>query len=512
MIVNKQKKRFSINQSNINIETLLEEMQQLKAQLLEQARVHEKLQERLLQQDQEIMMLRERVKELEGQLAKNSSNSSKPPSSDGYKKPDPKSLRKKSGRKTGGQEGHPGSTLNQVETPDFIEPHAVHSCENCQCNLDNEDLIYIERRQEFEIPVMKAQITEHQSEVKICPKCGFVNKGKFPDHITQPVQYGARAKGLSTYFSQQHLLPYQRLQDIFRDVHSLPLSEGTLVNTNFACSEKLEEFNKAVQQALITSKLVHFDESGMRVNKKLHWLHVASTDKLTNYAIHEKRGIEAMNDIGILPKFNGRAIHDHWHPYFSYVCKHGLCNAHHLREFVYHEEHHKQSWCGKMRDCLLVIKSQVDTLKEAGHDAMDPERLKHHSRLYDRILKAGLKEIPVLPHTVNKQEKRGRKKQHPSKNLLDRLVDFKKETLAFMYDFSVSFTNNLGEQDIRMCKVKQKISGCFRSVSGANTFCRIRGYASTARKNGVNVLDALINVFKGVPFMPLAEITQDDSS
>ncbi len=499
------KKRILTN----NLDNELEMLNQL---LSEQTRLNGQLKEQLQARDQEVQRLVARIKELEGQLAKNSQNSSKPPSSDGLKKPKPKSQRKNTGRNTGGQDGHPGLTLSQVADPDFVEQHHVHSCENCQCSLTDVEATDIECRQEFEIPVMKVQVTEHQADVKICPKCSFVNKGNFPDHITQPVQYGSRVKGLATYYNQNQLMPYQRLQDIFRDVHSLPLSEGTLFNTYAACDKKLEGFSKAVKQQLIDSKRVNFDESGMRVNKKLHWLHVASTEKLTHYEIHEKRGVEAMDEIGILPNFKGRAIHDHWKPYFNYTdCTHGLCNAHHFRELVYHEEQYEQAWCKKMRDCLLEIKAEVELLKEAGNDKMDPQRIKHYEQAYDRILSDGLNEIPILPAPAT-PKKRGKPKQHPTKNLWDRLNNFKKEVLAFMYDFTIPFTNNLGEQDIRMCKVKQKISGCFRSLNGAEMFCRTRGYISTARKNGLNVLDALVNVFKGSPFIPSSEISGNDSS
>jgi len=493
------------------MENLLEQLEQLRQQTLQQAHIIAQFKEQLQARDQELQMLKARIKELEGQLAKNSSNSSKPPSSDGLKKPKPKSLRKITGRKTGGQEGHAGTTLNQVENPDFIEQHDVNSCENCQCNLDEVEASDIEKRQEFEIPAMEKQVTEHQAKIKICPSCHFVNKGKFPEHITQPVQYGPEAKGLATYYSQNHLIPLQRLHEIFRDVHSLPLSEGTLVNTNANCFEKLEEYETIVKQQIIVSNLANFDESGMRVNKKLHWLHVSSTSALTQFEIHEKRGLDAMDEIGILPEFKGRAVHDHWKPYFHYTCDHGLCNAHHLRELVYHEEQYKQSWCKQMRACLLAINAEVDALKEAGHHEMDPNRIQYHEQEFARILNEGLKEIPELPVAINAPKKRGKNKQHPTKNLWDRLTNFKKETLAFMYDFTVPFTNNDGERDIRMVKVKQKISGCFRSLFGAKIFCRNRGYISTARKNGINVLGSLINVFKGVPFMPSFEITKNNS-
>ena len=487
-------------------------IQQLKEQLQIRDKELEQRDQELHQQNQELQILRARIKDLEGQLAKNSNNSSKPPSSDGFKKPKPKSLRKNSGLKTGGQKGHPGTTLNQVDDPNFVEQHDVHSCESCQYNLDEIEPVTIEKRQEFEIPLMKMQVTEHQAKAKICPQCGLVNKGKFPEHITQPVQYGTRVKGLASYYNQNHLIPYERLQDIFCDVHSLPLSEGTLFNINVACHRKLEGFETTVKQMITEGPQANFDESGMRVNKKLHWLHVASTEKLTHFEIHEKRGTEAMDAIGILPMFKGLAVHDHWKPYFHYDCEHSLCNAHHLRELVYHEEQYEQPWCKKMRECLVAIKSEVDTLKEAGHAQMGLKRIQHYEQEYARILNNGLKEIPKLPTVLNAIKKRGKTKQHPTKNLWDRLSNFKKETLAFMYDFTVPFTNNLGEQDIRMNKVKQKISGCFRSLNGAKVFCRTRGYISTVRKNGLNILDALVDVFKGAVFMPSCEITVNNTT
>jgi transposase len=273
------KKRILPKKSDYVIEDLMEQLKQFQQELLQQSEINSQLIGQLKTREQEIEMLKAKVKELEGKLAKNSRNSGKPPSSDGLKKPNPKSLRKNNGRKTGGQEGHPGSTLEQAVHPDFIEEHSVHSCENCQSNLDEVPVSSSECRQEFEIPSMKIQVTEHRAEVKVCPECGFTNKGKFPKRITQPVQYGPRVKGLAVYYNQYHLIPYQRLQDIFRDVHSIPLSEGTLFNTNATCYEKLEEFAGATKQMLIASDQAHFDESGMKVNKKLHWLHGKRSSK-----------------------------------------------------------------------------------------------------------------------------------------------------------------------------------------------------------------------------------------
>ena len=446
---------------------------------------------------QELQKALERIKALEGQLSKNSKNSSKPPSSDGLRKP--KSLRKNGQRKTGGQQGHRGKTLNQVETPDVIVTHIVELCESCLTSLIEVAPLGFERRQEFDLPAIQPIVTEHQGEIKTCPHCGCQTKGKFPEGITQPVQYGHRVKAMASYLSHYQLLPYARLQELFVDVFKLPLSEGTLFNVTSVCYKKLETYETHIKQMLTLSPVVHFDESGLRVRQELNWLHVASTENLTHYEMHKKRGQEAMDDVGILPVFKGIAVHDHWTPYFHYGKNHGLCNAHHLRELTYHEEQYSQEWSKKMKALLFEIKGEVDAHKEVGDLRMDPKRLSYFSRHYSHILREGLKEIPPVHQG---EKKRGRPKQHPAKNLFDRLRDFKRETLAFMYDFTVNFTNNRAEQDIRMIKVKQKISGCFRSHQGSKMFLRSRGYISTARKNAINPLEALTNAFKGIPFIP----------
>jgi transposase len=396
--------------------------------------------------------------------------------------------------------GHLGSTLEQTSTPDFVEMHEVCACEGCGHCLKAEELMGYDKRQEFELPPVKAQVTEHRSGIKKCPICGLVNKAKFPECITQPVQYGAQVKSLATYFSYGQLLPYKRTQEIFLDLYSLPLSEGTLVNTNLSCYTKLEEYEAWSKQQLKLSDVVNFDESGMRVKTQLQWLHVAATDKVTHYEIHKKRGVEAMDAVAILPEFKGRAIHDHWKPYFNYQCKHGLCNAHHLREFIYHKEQYDQTWCSKMESLLLEIKDEIGECITLSANKLPLKRLAFFEKQFDNILNYGLKEIPIIIY--EKLGKRGRKKRHPSENLLNRLKEYKHETLAFMYDFAVPFTNNQGERDIRMAKVKQKISGCFRSQQGAKTFCRIRGYLSTAKKQGVNVLESLQSVFKAKSEFP----------
>lgn len=450
---------------------------------------------------QELHKAHERIKVLEGQLSKNSTNSSKPPSSDGLNKPkpNPKSLREKGTRKTGGQNGHEGKTLLQVENPDVVVNHTVDICESCLASLADVAANDHERRQEFDLPEIKPIVTEHRAEIKTCPLCGCKNKGKFPEGIIQPVQYGSRVKATASYMNHYQLIPYARLSEMFTDVFNTPLSEGTLFNTHKTAYENLAEYEAEVKQQLINSPVANFDESGLRVLKQLYWLHVTSTSTYTHYEVHKKRGAQAMEAIGILPHFKGRAIHDHWKPYFQFECKHGLCNTHHSRELVYHEEQYAQEWAEKMKGCLFEIKQEVDVHKAAGKLKLPAFRLRYFEKKYDKILKAGLKEIPVIPQTG---KKKGKPKQHPAKNLADRLIEFKAETLAFMYDFTVPFTNNSAEQAIRMNKVKQKISGCFRSLRGAQMFLRTRGYISTARKNGLNPLNALMNVFKGTPFIP----------
>lgn len=448
----------------------------------------------------ELQKLSLAFEELRAMVAKNSRNSSKPPSSDGLKKPNPKSRRKKGERKSGGQEGHKGTTLEQVITPAIIERHQVGCCKNCNCNLDLAGLLGYEVRQEFEIPPVKAQVTEHQAEIKICPNCGTRNVGSFPEHISQPVQYGARVKATISYLGQQHLLPYKRLQDVCQDLWGIKLSEGTVANTYTACANGLATYTEHTKEQIKLSPVIHLDESGLRVKKTLYWLHVAATDTLTHYEVHPKRGNEAMDKIDILPGYENHAVHDHWKPYFNYNCKHSLCNAHHLRELIYHEEQYAQSWCREMREYLLKIHDVVDSSKSVGQSSLSSEQLHNFEHDYTQILERGRKDIPELK--PNLEAKRGRKKSHPSQNLWNRLANYKSETLAFMHDFRVPFSNNQGEQDIRMIKVKQKVSGCFRSEVGAEVFCQIRGYVSTVRKNGLNIFDALVNVFKGKPFMP----------
>ncbi|MDI6908177.1 MAG: IS66 family transposase, partial [Thermoanaerobacterales bacterium] len=314
------------------------------------------------------------------------------------------------------------------------------------------------------------------------------------------MQYGPRIKAIAVYWRQYQLLPYERTSELFADLFSHQLSQATLVNTNEACYEILEPVEEEIKQQVIASTVANFDETGVRTNGKGEWLHVASTEKLTFYAVHPKRGEEAINAIGILPEFQGTAVHDAWESYFKYDCDHALCNAHHLRELTGIFEQEKKEWQKEMIELLLEIKKAVDE-RRAEADKLDPAQIEIFEARYDQIIEKGIAEDPP-PIPEDKPRKRGRKKQSRAKNLLDRLKKHRRETLAFMYDFSVPFDNNQAERDIRMMKVQQKISGAFRSARGANIFCRIRGYISTLRKNSISVINALQATFEGNPFIP----------
>jgi transposase len=449
---------------------------------------------------QQIIELKAENQKLKEQLSKNSRNSSKPPSSDGYNKPNPKSLRKKSGRKTGGQKGHPGSTLRAVEHPDKISEHDIFTCLYCGERLQSDTSSDYQARQIVDVEPINPIITEHRALIRQCPACDRLNQGTFPKTVTQPVQYGSQIRSWVVYFSHYQLLPYKRLQEMMKDVFGIALSQGTISNLQKSCHEKLTDFEQSLKQQLIQAKVVNFDETGMQVNQHLHWMHVACTDSLSLYHLDPKRGATAMDAMGILPEFEGRAVHDHLNAYYQYACDHGLCNAHHLRELIYVLEQYEQQWAQRLIDCLIDAKEEVDQYRLDDHQCLPEKRRIYYQRRYSRILCTGLNEIPVLPEPA--RLKRGRKKQHKAKNLYDRLKKHKAEVLAFMEDFNVPFDNNIAERDLRMNKAKQKISGCFRSYAGGQRFARIRSYISTIRKQSKHVVGSLADAFNGSPFIP----------
>lgn len=436
-----------------------------------------------------ILDLMQRVSDLEAKLAKNSSNSSKPPSSDGVnKKPKTSSLRGKSDKKPGGQLGRQGKNLSQVSDPNEIQEHIPNSCDGCQASLERAAPCDVEIRQVFDLPSIKIIITEHRAQTKICPCCGKKVKANFPENVSGPVQYGERVKAIAAYFLHQHLIPFERVAQLFEDVFGISLSPGTCANMDKKLYRHLEGFERSLKTHLIASKVLHFDETGVRCEKKLKWIHVASSKSATFFGLHDKRGKKATDEQGILPEFSGTAVHDNWKPYFSYTqVKHGLCNAHHLRELKFVFEEEKAIWAQEMSQCLLRAKKIADEAKLNCLEIMPPEELLRIEKEYGEILlKAALFYIEGPP-----PQKGG--------NLFRRFLHRIKETLAFCYDFRVPFTNNLAERDVRMEKVKQKVSGCFRKHEGGVRSCRIRSYISTAKKQGWNIIEALVEAIKGKP-------------
>jgi transposase len=440
------------------------------------------------------------IQSLRDQLAKNSRNSGRPPSSDGLRKPRTRSLRKKSGRRSGGQKGHKGHTLQMVERPDHLQVHKVSVCPHCVTDLRSIEPCKQERRQVFDVPPVRVEVTEHRAEVKVCSGCGEEVKGEFPAGVTQPVQYGPRLQAQASYLNIYQLIPWARTCELLGDFYGHTPAEAIVLSSNATMVDRIGSSVEEIKEQLCAADVAHFDESGLRVEGQLHWLHVASTDYLTHYGLHRKRGQEGMRAVGILPEFKGRAVHDHWQSYFTFQeCQHALCNAHHLRELQFVVEQYEQVWAQEMMQLLLDIKAEVDAALPEQR-SLPPERLAHFEHRYDELIAQGLEANP--PPADPPPRKRGRKKQPPPKNLLDRLQQRKAQALAFMYDFRVPFDNNLAERDVRMVKIKQKVSGTFRTRTGAETFCAIRSYISTARKQGQHVIDALHSALTGNPFVP----------
>ena len=380
-----------------------------------------------------------RLKKLEKQSNQTSQNSSLPPSTDGFKKT--KSLRQPSNKKT-------------------------------------------IRRQVFDLPSLRLQVTEHQSQIKVCPNCHFKNEGLFPKHVTQPTQYGPHLTSVLTYFSHYQLIPFNRLKQLTQDIFKATISQGTLVNMTKRCDELLETTEASIKENLLASNHLHLDETGCYVNGKRHWLHVTSNQKFTHYFVHEKRGSQAIEANGILPSFKGTVIHDHWTPYFKYDdCTHALCNVHHLREFKGIIDFENQQWAKNMTKLLLEAK----TYSEETEYPLPLSKIQEFEKRYQQIIEEGYRENPLKLHEKNTDSVR----------LLNRLSKRQEEVLEFLYQVEVPFDNNLAERDVRMTKTKQKISGCFRTEKGAHCFARIRGFISTCQKQGLNIIESIETILMG---------------
>jgi len=414
----------------------------------------------------------------------NSSNSSKPPSSDPNRL---KQTRTPSGKKPGGQKGHKGTTLKKVSDPDVIEKIKLDTASLPEGSYRH---VGYESRQIIDINISRV-VTEYRAQ--ICEDAnGKRFTAAFPKGVNRQVQYGVNVKAHSVYMSQYQLIPYNRIEETFLDQAGFPVSSGSIYNFNKEAYDALKIFDEIVKKRLIGSYLCHSDETGININGKRRWLHCASNALWTYFFPHEKRGIVAMNEMGIIPRFEGVLCHDHWKPYFHFDCLHSLCNAHHLRELERAWEQDNQKWARDVRALLLEINKAVD---DAGGKLTDEAVLRYRQK-YQSLLEKGETECPP-PDEKQRNGKRGRLKRSKARNLLERLINFETETLRFMKDDKVPFTNNLGENDIRMTKVQQKISGCFRSMTGAAIFCRVRSYLSTCKKHGVRASEALRLLFEG---------------
>jgi transposase len=457
---------------------------------------------------EQVQALVARVQELEGRLAKDSHNSSKPPSSDGLWREarKPKSLRKKSERKPGGQSGHRGSHLRLVAQPDSIVVHRPTTCGTCQAPLPETAWAWVERRQVQELPPLRLIVTEHQIAHVRCPGCGATTRGGVPDGARAPVQYGPRLRALAVYLVQQQFVPYGRAREVLSEVFGAPLSLGTLVGLVRQAGEQLHAAEGQILRRRRRAAVLHHDETGRRVvgqaGAGLQWTQVTSTPQLTHYAVHPQRGAQALAAIDILPRFRGVSLHDGWTAYrHSQGCRHALCNAHHLRELTFVEEELQQAWAGTLKHLLREMRTAVEQARAAGATQLpDAQRAAFRAR-YEALLADGLaaNPQPPPPAAAPPLRRRGRHKQSPARNLLDRLWTYEHEALLFLDDFAVPFDNNQAERDLRMVKVQQKVSGTFRSPAGARAFCRLRSVLSTWRKQGRSALEALETLFAGQP-------------
>ena len=417
-------------------------------------------------------------------LSINSKNSSKPPSSDPNRK---KTNKPGSKKKPGGQPGRIGKQLKPVSDPDKIEELKI---DKRTLPKDQYTESGFKSRQVIEFDVTIC-VTEYRAQILI-DSHGKQHVAQFPAHVKRPIQYGPKTKASAVYMSQFQLIPYARIVDYFSEQVRANISAGSLFNFNKEAYLALETFDGIAKEKLILSSRVNADETGININGKRHWLHTACNDKWTHFYPHAKRGTEAMNDIGILPNFKGVLCHDHWKPYYRYDCQHALCNAHHLRELEWAATEGKQSWAADMQDFLVELNELVN---DAG-SKLSTEQQSIQLKRYKNVLANAVIECPLPDIPVNKK-KRGRPKKSKSRNLLERLIKFEDDVLRFMKNIDVPFTNNQGENDLRMTKVQQKISGCFRSEEGALIFCRVRAYLITCRKHGVGPAEALEVLFKG---------------
>ena len=471
--------------------------EQLAALVVEQAVVIEELRG-------EVAGLKAKVADLERRLAQNSRNSSRPPSSDGLAKPPaPKSLRRSSGRKPGGQPGHEGRHLERVERPDEVLRYVPSRCEGCGGDLSDGGFKGEETRQVFDLPPVRLAVCEHRAQTRRCV-CGHVTSAGFPAGVNAPTQYGPRVRALGIYLIAAQHLPYKRAAGLLADWLGAPLSPGTLMAFVKDGADDLNVFLDRVHEQITCSPVVHFDETGVRAGGRGRWLHSSSTEALTFYALHDRRGTEGIDHAGVLPNFRGIAVHDGWPQYRAYTSAiHALCNAHHLRELlaIIEGDPEGQSWAAKTDMLLRALHATVEEAKAVGEQSLDPWTLAGYRTAYEQIIVLGHQQNPPPTKRTGKRGPIGRS---ASANLLRRLDEQREHVLRFAHDFRVPFDNNLAERDLRMIKIQQKISGCWRTTTGADRFLALRAYISTSRKQSRDTIDTLARLAKHQPWLPAA--------
>lgn len=443
-----------------------------------------------------------RLDAVEAKLGMNSENSSKPPSSDGLaKRQKTSSLRGKSDKAVGAQPGHKGNTLKRVAEPTERKDHPLPpQCKRCHNALPLEQAQVLERRQVFDVPAMRFDVIEHRTHTVVCT-CGQRHDSVFPAEISEAVQYGPNVRALGVHLTQGQMLPYARAAELIREMTGLSVSPGTLVAWVGQASTALQSTASLIAQHLHHAPVLCADESGLRVDGKLHWMHVAATGNLTWYGMHAKRGLDAIAQHGILAQRTGVLVHDCWGPYWKLdEGLHALCNAHLLRELVYVQQLTGQAWPGAMTQ-LLLNAQRVTSAARQQQIALGADTVAAFATVYDAIVREGEQCNPI---TLKPDGKAGRCKQSDAYNLLRRFRIHADAILRFIADPAVPFTNNVAERAVRMPKVKQKISGCFRTVEGANHFCIIRSCLDSLRKQGHSMLEVLRRAFIGNPIMPAA--------
>ena len=440
-------------------------------------------------QQAEIAAFRQRVQELERQVGLNSSNSGKPPSSDGPRKPRAqqrtRSTRGDSGKHSGGQPGHKGTTLRQTDDPDHVETHVPPTCGGCGAPLAETDSVSHARRQVFDVPPPRVEVTEHRAHACQCRICGHVTRAEFPAGVRGPVQDGPRVQAMAVYLQNWHLLPEDRTAELFEDLHGIDISAATLAGMTRRAADVWRDCSERLRDLLVAADGVkHLDETGFRIAARTQWLHVLCTKWLTFYHTSPRRS-------SLLAGLRGCLVHDHWKPYFTVPdVRHALCNAHHLRDFEALAEIEGEAWAHRMQQLLRMADQAAGIAHEEGF-VLPPGLVAWCEQRYDRVVAEALEYHEGL-EPLRPAGTKGRKKRRPGHNLALRLRDFKSETLRFLHDAQVPFTNNQAEQDLRMMKRRMKISRSFRSERGAHDFATLRSVLSTARKQGRNRIETLM--------------------